>query len=337
MTPEEWRQIREQLNAVLECEPALRSAHLQELVGSYPWLRQEIESLLSTYGQMASDFLEPPKLQSIEGDETSELLYESFIGRRLGPYKIIGQIGAGGMGEVFRASRADDLYEMDVAIKLIRSGQDSESVVTRFKHERQILASLSHTNIARLLDGGTTEEGLPYFVMELIDGQPINEYCNYYALAVNERLKLFLDVCSALSFAHQHRIVHRDIKPSNVLVTASGVPKLLDFGIAKILTPDNLDPKLDNTVTVLRILTPAYASPEQVKGEAITARSDVYSLGVVLYELLTGSSPYVSPGTTPHEIARAVCEEQPKKPSMALSETDSSQKKTPMLTKGEVN
>jgi len=224
------------------------------------------------------------------------------------------------MGEVYRAFRADDQFRQQVAIKLVRAGQGSEFIY-RFKNERQILASLDHPNIARLLDGGTTENGLPYFVMELVEGEPIDQYCNARRLSIAERLALFLPVCSAVQYAHQRLIIHRDIKPSNILVTPEGSPKLLDFGIAKILAADTPSLEVAPTVTLMRVLTPGYASPEQVKGGEITTASDVYSLGVVLYELLTGRHPYLRKDSGPQEIARAVCETEPERPSTVVRRT----------------
>src|SRR5437773_3598159 len=188
------------------------------------------------------------------------------------------------MGEVYRAGRADGQYEKEVAIKLVRGGYDTAAVLERFRHERQILASLDHPNIARLLDGGTTDEGIPYLVMELIEGTPIDQYCNAHHLNVSERLRLFLQVCSAVQYAHQRLVIHRDIKPGNILVTKEGVPKLLDFGIAKILQSETSE-GLTITAPEQRTLTPEYASPEQVQGLRITTASDVYSLGVVLIKL----------------------------------------------------
>ncbi len=200
------------------------------------------------------------------------------------------------MGAVFLAERADDEYRKQVALKLIKRGMDTESVLRHFRNERQILAGFDHPNIARLLDGGTTEGGLPYFVMEYVEGLPIDEYCNAHALSVVERLKLFREVCAAVSYAHRHLVIHRDIKRSNIVVTAEGVPKLLDFGIAKIL--QHGDEPLA-TMTGMRMMTPEYASPEQIRGQPVTTASDVYSLGLVLYELLCGCSPYQFPSQSP--------------------------------------
>jgi serine/threonine protein kinase len=321
MIPERWHEIKNKLDAVLELGPAQRSAYLDEISTADPELRHELESLIASHEKAGTDFLNTPPLEATSSQ--SELINrDSMIGRRLGTYQIMEQIGAGGMGEVYRAFRADDQYRKQVAIKLVRAGQDSDFVIRRFKNERQILASLDHPNIARLLDGGTTVEGVPYFVMELIEGQPITEYCDSHSLPTVERIKLFSAVCSAVQYAHQRLIVHRDIKPNNILVTSEGTPKLLDFGIAKIVETDSASGQSEPTLTIFRALTPGYASPEQVKGEPITTASDVYSLGVVLYELLTGLHPYSAPGSTPHQIARAVCEVEPKKPSTAVQRTE---------------
>jgi non-specific serine/threonine protein kinase/serine/threonine-protein kinase len=235
---------------------------------------------------------------------------------RIGSYSIITEIGRGGMGEVYRAVRADGQYTKEVAIKLMQSG--SAALIERFRHERQILASLDHFNIARLLDGGTTDRGVPYLVMELIEGTRIDDHCRQHKLPIAERLRLFLQVCGAVQFAHQRLIIHRDIKPGNILVTDNGVPKLLDFGIAKILEEGGGASQAQPTLTVFNLLTPQYASPEQVKAEPITTASDVYSLGVVLYELLTGRSPYPAKTNTPHRAARAACEFDPIRPSILV-------------------
>jgi serine/threonine-protein kinase len=223
------------------------------------------------------------------------------------------------MGVVYLAARADEQYEKRVALKVIKGGLDRDEVVRTFRRERQILAGLEHPNIARFLDGGTTEEGLPYFVMEHVEGQRLDEYCNGRGLSTLERLKLFRAVCSAIEYAHRNLIVHRDLKPGNILVTAEGVPKLLDFGIAKIT---NQAAAAGETATATGLaMTPEYASPEQARGEAVTTASDVYSLGVVLYELLTGQLPYRLKTRHPLNVLRAVCEEEPEKPSAAVSRT----------------
>jgi len=317
LNPERWQRVKEMLATALEMDPAARAAYLDQACAGDSPLRSEVDRFLAADQEAGLEFLNTPVLATEIGETSTETAIPR-VGRRVGPYQIMEQIGTGGMGEVYRAFRADDQYRKQVAIKLVRAGQDSSFVVSRFKNERQILASLDHPNIARLHDGGTTEDGLPYFVMELIDGQPIDQYCAQRGLSVPERLKLFMQVCSAVQYAHQRLIIHRDIKPGNILVASDGTPKLLDFGIAKILDPEAVTGQIEATLTVFRILTPGYASPEQVKGEPITTASDVYSLGVVLYELLTGQHPYRRPNSTPQEIARAVCEVEPERPSTAI-------------------
>ena len=318
MTPERWQQVKELLAATLEIDPAERSAYLDKSCAGDASLRAELEELLAIDHEAEPQLLNTPAVAVMFEDSPVK---HARIGRRIGPYQIIEEIGVGGMGEVYRAFRADDQYRKQVAIKLVRTGQESNFVVARFKNERQVLASLDHPNIARLLDGGTTEEGVPYFVMELIEGQSIHLYCDDHKLPITERLKLFLQVCSAVQYAHQRLIIHRDLKPSNILVTREGIPKLLDFGIAKILDPAAVSEVLEPTMSMFRLLTPSYASPEQIKGEAITTASDVYSLGVLLYELLTGRHPYRRANSTPQEIARAVCEAEPERPSTAARRT----------------
>jgi eukaryotic-like serine/threonine-protein kinase len=317
LDPERWQRVKEMLATALEMDPAARTAYLDQACAGDPPLRSEVDRFLAADQEAGLEFLNTPALATEIGETSAETVIPR-VGRRVGPYQIVEEIGAGGMGEVYRAFRADDQYRKQVAIKLVRAGQDSGFVVRHFKNERQILAGLDHPNIARLHDGGTTEDGLPYFVMELIEGRPIDQYCLQRELSVAERLRLFLQVCSAVQYAHQRLIIHRDIKPGNILVASEGTPKLLDFGIAKILDTDAAVGDFEPTLTVFRILTPGYASPEQVKGEPITTASDVYSLGVVLYELLTGRHPYRGPSSTPQEIARAVCEVEPEKPSTAI-------------------
>lgn len=237
----------------------------------------------------------------------------------IGSYQIVRRMGQGGMGSVYLGIRADKEYRKHVAIKIIRKGMDSDEIVSRFRRERQILAALDHPNIAKLLDGGTTGEGVPYFVMEYIQGTPLTDYCDSHKLVTKERLQLFRTVCSAVQFAHQNLIVHRDLKPGNILVTADGIPKLLDFGIAKLLNPDVFQEDLPPTATEIRIMTPEYASPEQVKGEPITTASDIYSLGVILYELLAGRRPYAFKNRDHLAIYRIVCEQEPEKPSTSAA------------------
>src|SRR5262245_14362438 len=247
---------------------------------------------------------------------------DQLVGRRVGAYKVLQQIARGGMGTIYLADRADAAFQKRVALKVIKRGMDTEAILRRFRNERQILACLEHPNIARLLDGGTTEDGLPYFVMEFIQGSPICEYCDTQKLTVDERLKLFLSICSAVDYAHRNFVVHRDIKPNNILVTPDGVPKLLDFGIAKLLKPELWSHTVEPTGLAARPMTPEYASPEQIRGDPITASSDVYSLGVLLYELLTGHRPYRIKTRAPELVARAVSEVEPEKPSSAVARTE---------------
>jgi non-specific serine/threonine protein kinase/serine/threonine-protein kinase len=239
--------------------------------------------------------------------------------QRIGPYRLIRTIGHGGMGTVYLGVRDDDAFQKRVAIKVLKRGTDTDAVVRRFRHERQILASLDHSYIAGLLDGGTTAEGLPYFAMEYVEGQPIVEYCEWHKLGTTARLELFTKVCSAVQYAHQNLVIHRDIKPGNVLVTADGTPKLLDFGIAKLLNPE-LGGLMAPTMPGFELMTPEYASPEQVRGDPVTTATDVYSLGVLLYELLTGRRPYRLTSRAPAEVARVVCESVPLRPSTAVTD-----------------
>jgi eukaryotic-like serine/threonine-protein kinase len=242
---------------------------------------------------------------------------DRLLGRKLGPYQITAEIGRGGMGAVYQAVRIDGEFEVAVAIKIVRHGMSSDLVLERFRTERQIQARLGHPNITRLLDGGTTGDGLTYFVMEYIEGQPLTKYCDSHRLSITDRLKLFRKICDAVSYAHHNLIVHRDLKPDNILVMADGTPKLLDFGIAKILDvpADGSQP----TMTMVRMGTPAYSSPEQILGEPVGVATDVYSLGVILYELLTGKRPYRLETLGWEESARVVCERDATRPSSVVS------------------
>ncbi len=257
-----------------------------------------------------------------EEPETSTATVEAArpaVGIRVGPYEVLRELGRGGMGVVYLAARADEQFRKRVAIKVIKTGPDEEGVIRRFRRERQILASLDHPNVARLLDGGATGDGRPYFVMEYIEGHPLHEYCDRHRLSIVDRLKVFQQVCSAVAYAHRNLIVHRDLKPSNIIVTADGIPRLLDFGIAKLLNPE-LSAETP-TVTGLA-LTPEYASPEQARGDVVTTASDVYSLGVLLYELLTGHRPYRLKTRLPMEVLKAVCEQEPERPSTIVRQAE---------------
>lgn len=310
MRAERWKQIDEIFQSALDTEPESRSAYLDSACGDDLHLRAEIESLLASH--------ENSDLTSAAFDDGMKLLEHRASqlreDSRIGPYRVLREIGYGGMGSVYLAARADDAYRKLVAIKIIRRGLDTDDIIQRFRSERQILASLEHPNITRLLDAGSTDDGLPYFVMEYIDGEPIDQYCDTRKLNTTERLKLFQSVCAAVHYAHQNLVIHRDIKPGNVLVTKGGTPRLLDFGVAKLLTQG----ASDTTVTVVRRLTPEYASPEQVRGDTITTASDVYSLGVLLYRLLTGHSPYRVSARSATGMERAVCDEEPERPSAVI-------------------
>lgn len=319
MNPERWRRIDELFRTVADRPPAEREAHLTRVCGDDEELRREVLELLANEPP-ETFLLNPIKHAALAvTDEQSD----EMLGRRIGAYRLTQLIGRGGMGAVYQAVRDDQQFEQSVALKIIKRGMDSDFVRERFLRERQILASLDHPHIARLFDGGTTADGLPFFVMELVDGEPITDYCERRELPLNARLKLFRDVCSAVQHAHQKLAVHRDLKPSNILVTADGTPKLLDFGIAKLLSPDPGE-AITRTETAVRLMTPDYASPEQVRGGAITTATDVYSLGVVLYELLTGRRPYQFETYAPMEIERAICETEAPRPSeTARQRTDS--------------
>lgn len=318
MTPERWRKIESIFQTVIEKPKPERQMMLTQYCGEDTELRREVEALLSEdETNDVDDFIQAPIKDVAQSLPT--LKTDNYIGRDIGSYHIVKILGQGGMGAVYLAERADAEYYRQVALKIVRRGMDSSFVLKRFRVERQILATLEHPNIAQLLDGGSTKDGLPYFVMEYVQGQPLTEYCNTQQLSLADRLKLFLPVCAAVQHAHQKLIVHRDLKPSNILVTTEGTPKLLDFGIAKLLDPTLSPTPLTRTQTSMRLMTPDYASPEQVRGLPITAASDVYSLGVVLYELLTGARPYQFDTYSPAEIERAICDTEVERPS-ALAE-----------------
>jgi serine/threonine protein kinase/tetratricopeptide (TPR) repeat protein len=328
MEPERWQEVERIYHDALQCDESEQASFLERACAADRTLRAEVESLLR-YADRPAKFFETPALEVVARKLAEDLGAQDsvhasrMIDARIAQYRIVGKLGAGGMGDVYRAVRADDLYEKQVAIKLVRQGLDTESVFARFRQERKILAGLEHENIGRLVDGGTTDEGHPYFVMELVEGKPIDEYCDEHKLGVSARLDLFRSVCSAVQYAHQRLVVHRDIKPSNILVTADGVPKLLDFGIATILSPQPDSPEAAATLTAQRVMTPQFASPEQFRGEVITTAADVYSLGVVLFKMLTGCLPYRLDVDSPYDLARAICEVEPEKPSAAVGDVGS--------------
>jgi serine/threonine-protein kinase len=308
---ERFRRVETLYHEALEHPPTARAAFLAASDAD-PAVRAEVEALLGLRDRAESAM----GTALLAG--TASAVEPEATGRRIGPYRLVRRIGAGGMGSVWLAEREGE-FEQRVAVKLIRAGADSDEIVGRFLAERQVLAGLDHPNVARLLDGGRAADGRPYLVMEHVDGVPIDAYCAERRLSVADRVRLFLKVCAAVQAAHQNLVVHRDLKPGNILVTPEGEPKLLDFGIAKVLAPGAGRP--DVTATQVRRLTPQYASPEQVRGEMVSTASDVYSLGVVLYELLTGTRPYDLATAPPEEHARIICEAEPPRPSTAVSTT----------------
>jgi serine/threonine protein kinase len=301
MTSERWGQIKTVLAGVLETDPQERPATLDKLCHDDAELRREVEALLA-YEEKAEVLLNTVAAPG------AALRAEAPLPQSIGQYRILRELGHGGMGVVYLGERADGQYRKQVAIKLITSGRSDARVERRFRRERQILAQLEHNGIARLLDGGTTAEGQPYFVMEYIEGLALVDYCDGERLGIAARVRLFLEVCDAVVYAHQQLIVHRDLKPGNILVTKDGAPKLLDFGLGQVL---NAEAGEEETLTGFPLVTPAYASPEQVRGEPYTVSSDVYSLGVILYELLSGRRPYKVPTGSFLELARVIVEQEP--------------------------
>jgi serine/threonine protein kinase len=320
MEAERWQLIEELFGAALELHPEDRKPFLDAACNGDDGLRREVDALLASHSR-AGDFIQA---SAVEDALNIIKKPEPALGKgqRIGPYEVLREIGRGGMGAVYLAARADDQYKKRVAIKLVKRGMDTEDILRRFRNERQILASLDHPNIARLLDGGMTPEGLPFFAMEYVEGLPLIEFCDAARFPIVERLKLFRKICSAVQHAHQNLIVHRDLKPNNILVTSEGEPKLLDFGIAKFLNPELSPQTIAPTAMILRVMTRDYASPEQVRGLPITTASDVYSLGVLLYKLLTGHHPYQFKTLLPGEIERVICERVPERPSAIVTRTE---------------
>jgi eukaryotic-like serine/threonine-protein kinase len=309
MNQAEWIKIKEVFNAAIDLSQSEREVVLEKCDRN---TLNQVTKLLDAH-ENAQNFIIENAIVDVGLFNENET--DDYIGKQIDDYKIIKEIGHGGMGTVYLATKTDESFDKKVALKLIKRGMDTTAVLKRFVMERKILASLENPYIANLIDGGSTTDGLPYLVMEYIEGEPITKFCDSHRFSITERLELFRKVCSAISYAHQNLVVHRDIKPANILVTEDGTPKLLDFGIAKLLHPDWSLETGEATATMFRLMTPKYASPEQICGSAITTASDVYSLGVVLYELLSGERPYKIESRMPQEAANIVLTEEPSKPS----------------------
>ena len=324
MNADHWHRIEALFKQILDKSPAERTALLQSTNHSEPQIAAAVNRLLEAEEQ-AGDFIEQAISDGAALFEEKERITESLDGSTIGAYRLISELGRGGTSVVYQAVRADASFQRQVAVKLIRRGMDTEETRRRFHIERQILARLDHPNIASVYDGSTTEDGLPYYVMEYIEGMPIDLWCDHHKLSINRRLDLFVKVCRAVHYAHRNLVVHRDLKPSNVLVTREGEPKLLDFGIAKLL---NHAPSDARTGPFLP-MTPGFASPEQVRGESITTATDVYSLGVLLYLLLTGHKPYSFEDGNPSHILKVVCETEPPRPSAVVSQIGQDSERAP--------
>src|SRR5271170_7092750 len=310
----DWERVQELFLMTADVPVEEQPRLLDSLCAHDPELRAEVESLLASDCDSGTIIAE-----AVQSEASLLLDLEPLAGRRVGAYRIVREVGRGGMGAVYLATRDDEVFQKRVAIKVVKPGMDTADVLNRFRYERQILASLEHPYIARLFDGGSTLEGLPFFVMEYIEGRPVNTFCRESRLNNRARCELFLRILEAVSYAHRNLVVHRDLKPGNIFVTADGAPKLLDFGIAKLLSgrPDG-----NTATTVLRPFTPEYASPEQVRGLSVTTFTDIYSLGAVLYELLTGRRAQPITTSTPQELERAVCQMEPPRPSKVAPTVD---------------
>ncbi|MEO5625637.1 MAG: serine/threonine-protein kinase, partial [Dokdonella sp.] len=316
MQAENWQRVRALFDTLVDQPPESWEAALDQHGLHDPDLREEVLTLLrADSADLVRTVIDAqiPEVLSAFHELESGIESERLVGRTVGAFRLIEQIGRGGMGTVWRADRVDGGFEQSVAIKLIRAGWDAQELIGRFRAERQILANLNHPNIAHLVDGGVTDDALPWLALEYVDGTDLRSYCDENQLGIDARLKLFLTVCAAVSHAHAHLVVHRDLKPSNLMVTRRGEVKLLDFGIAKLV---------DHTAShasLQRVFTPEYAAPEQVRGEAVTTAVDVYALGLLLYELLTGRRPYNVKNSTPAAYERAILDQEPTRPSLAFS------------------
>ncbi|MCH8822200.1 MAG: serine/threonine protein kinase [Planctomycetes bacterium] len=315
------RKVEDLFHAALEYPPDERSRFLDRECGGDIAIRGKIERLLARDENTCALLDEPAWCPGFSTPSPESLTQDEMSNQLVGPYRLQRLLGTGGMGTVWLAERADAQYDKQVAIKLIKRGMDTDDILRRFRNERQMLANLEHPYIARLLDGAATDDGRPYLVMEHVDGVPIDRFCDENHLNISERLELFIRVCSAVQHAHQNLVIHRDLKPGNIMVTREGDPKLLDFGIAKVLSSEGSEHTAEMTAVGQRVLTPRYASPEQVRGEPVATTSDVYSLGVLLYELLSGRSPYPADSSSAQVLTRLICEHEPEKPSTAVIRT----------------
>lgn len=311
-----WDRMVAVFHDALKAAPEVRAALLEAAFGTEADLRAEVEQMLAAHDDESSGLRMERRLLGA-GRDAEEA--EDLVGARLGAYRVVERIGLGGMGAVYRAERADDTYHQEVAIKVARRGHRAAELIERFRMEREILARLVHPNVAHILDGGVTADGRPYLAMRYVQGRPITEYCDELRLTVRQRLELFRTVCDAVQFAHGKLVVHRDLKPSNILVTDEGRVMLLDFGIAKLLEPDDLGAQEPPTRSDQRVLTPEFAAPEQLRGEVVGTAADVYGLGALLYRLLVGHPPHRISGRTEPELVRAICEEDPLPPSAVVT------------------
>jgi serine/threonine protein kinase/Tfp pilus assembly protein PilF len=308
--------VEELVKQAQALSPSERAGFIRRMCETDEWLMSQVLHALEHADQQTRSWATLP--DDVDLEVTTDA---ALAGQRLGPYRFIRKLGSGGMGDVWLAERADEEYQQRVAIKLVRAGVFSAQVHSRLRMERQILASLQHPNIARLLDGGRASDGTPYLVLEYIDGEPIDVYCDRRRLGFEARIRLFQQICATVHYAHQNLIVHRDLKPNNILITQDGVPKLLDFGIAKLLDTRQAAGTLAVTHLGYRVMTPTHASPEQIRGEAITTASDIYVLGLLLYELLAGRKPFDFHGSTISEMERVVTEQDAPPPSAMLAQT----------------
>lgn len=318
MKTEDWQKVNEIVLDALELNATRRPEFIENRCLDAPDIRREVESLLDGEPAVeAEDFFGASAVINYASFFNRDEDPEALAGQEIGNYRIIREIGRGGMGSVYLAERADGKFEQRVALKLLKRELNTKDLRRRFRHERQILAALQHPNIARLLDAGTSQDNVPFLVMEYVEGLPIDVFCDKRNFDLKDRLELFRSVCEAVAFAHRNLVVHRDIKPLNILVTDDGIPKLLDFGIAKLLTPE-FEADSEHTITQLGVMTPSYASPEQLKMESVSTATDVYSLGVVLYELLSGHRPFETIEGNLQKVIKAVCETEPPPPSLVV-------------------